>query len=202
MKTTGFCRLGLATLAVAMLSVAVAGCESTPTKEELRPGTSDLVVGDQGMQSKDLVQMTDKMAPDLLKIPEIVQNPNKIVIVMKPITNHLEDQPGRDLTIYVARLRALLNEHARDRLAFVEEKKTTEALQAAEGAGNTDVFEEGSRGPGQPPTRIIPQYVLTGEFYSKTERATTYYFCEFHLTNLKTGVIVWNGHYDVRTLNY
>jgi len=205
MKTHGLRNLTLASVAGAALAAGVAGltgCESTPTKSDLRPGNSDLVVGDRGMQSKDLIEMTDKMAPDLLKIPEISRNPNKIVIVMKPIVNQTEDQPGRDMTIYVARIRSLLNQHARDRLAFVEEKKTTENYQAQEGTGNTDIMEEGSRGPGQPPTRIVPQYILKGVFYSKAERATTFYLCTFQLTNMKSGEIVWENSYEVRTLNY
>jgi len=192
------------TFAATVLGVALAlgtlgGCAQTPA--DMRGNPSDLTVGDRGLQAKDLVEMTDKLAPDLLQIPEIVRNPNKVVIVMTGIENQTGD-PTQNMNIYVARLRTLLNQHARDRLAFVEQRHTTEGLQAAEGPGNTDPFEEGSRAgaPGGS-GRLLPQMALKGVFMSLDKANSHYYLCTFQLTSIRTGEIVWEGRYEVKTLD-
>src|SRR6476620_8875182 len=100
--STKFAALAL----TAAIGLSVGGCEKN--RDEMRPDM-DTVLTEHGLQSRDLREMTDKLAPDIMQIPEIGQNPNKIVIVMKPIQNKLESDPGRDLTIYVARLKSLLN---------------------------------------------------------------------------------------------
>ena len=149
--------------------------------------------------------MTDKMAHDLLRIPEIVQNPYKVTVVIKTPANHFETDPGRDLTIYVARLKALLNSSsARDRMAFVEQQATLRKFQSEElGGQNHDPFEDASRGGVAPPPdpRVKPQFVLTGDFYEKNNGKTSYYLCTFHLLDINTGVQVWENFYEVRTLN-
>ena len=190
------------TLAATLSLLSLAACSSTPTYDQMRPDPGAVVAGDHGLQSKDLQEMTDRMAPSVLKIPEIAQNPHKVVVVMTGVENKLRSNPSEDLTIYTARIRGLLNRYAPDRVAFVENRRTTEGLQAAEGAGNSDPFEEGSRGPGAPPTRYVPQYSLKGVFYDKPNSATTYYLCTFQLTNIKTGMIVWEDTYEVRVGNY
>jgi hypothetical protein len=187
-------------MAVAALTLgAIGGCEQTP--EEMRGNPSNLTPGDHGLQSKDLIEMTDKMAPDLLKIPEIVANPHKVVIVVTGIENQTGN-PTEPMNIYVARLRVLLNEHARDRLAFVEHRATTDAIQAQEGGGGGDAFEEGSRNgaPGGS-GRLVPQYALKGVFMSLDRSKSNYYLCTFQLTSIHSGEIVWEGHYEVKTLN-
>lgn len=188
----------------ACLSLALlGGCKSQPSYDEMRPDPSSIVKGDTGLQSKDLIEMTDKMAPDILKIPEIAANPTKVVIVVTGIDNRTASAAGEDMRIYTARLRSLLNQHARDRLAFVEQRKTTQALQAQEGQVANDPFEEASRrGAPAAPTAYQAQYALKGEFYDKTNRQTTFFLCTFQLTNLKTGEIVWENSYETRTLNY
>jgi len=187
----------------ACLTLAVlGGCSHTPTYDEMRPDPSSIQPGDRGLQSKDLIEMTDKMAPDLLKIPEIAANPSKVVIVMTGVENRTSSLAGQDMRIYTARLRSLLNQHARDRLAFIEQRKTTQALQAAEGPVSNDTFEEASRrGAPAPSTAYQAQYALKGEFMDLANRQTSFYHCTFQLTNLRTGEIVWEGSYETRALN-
>jgi PBP1b-binding outer membrane lipoprotein LpoB len=138
----------------------------------------------------------------LIQIPEIVQNPNKITVVMTGIDNKTS-QPYADLTIFLARLRGKLATESHDKIAFYEKKATTANLQQTEGAGgNSDPFEEGSRtGIAPPPSRVVPNYALKGEFYDQPNVQTTYHLCQFELTNIQTGQIVWTGTYEVRTLN-
>jgi hypothetical protein len=71
----------VACLTLAMACAAgMAGCEST--RAEMRPDMDTIVRGERGPQAKELREMTDRMAPDLLQIPEIVQNPYRVTVVM------------------------------------------------------------------------------------------------------------------------
>jgi hypothetical protein len=183
------------------LLVAAAGCDNT--HDTMRPDMDTVVKGDHGLQSADLRQMTSKMAPDLLQIPEIVQNPYRVTVVVKGVQNKTEDMPGRNLDIYAARLAGLLNSsQARDRMLFVEERATLENLQNQELGNRGPNFEDETR-TGQPPAnpRIQPQFALYGTFYSQAGGRTTYYLCQFQLTDLRTGAKVWENQYEVRTLN-
>ncbi len=166
-----------------------------------RPGVSAFDPGDQGLQSRDLVDMTNRLAADLLKIPEIAQNPNKVIIVMTGIDNKTS-QPWQNDQIYLARMRALLNQYARNRIAFVIQPQQLQQLQQQE-LGSTGGADFGQSTRGQVPqnTRMIPQYALKGVFYDLPNSATTYYLCTFQLVNLQTGELVWEGHYETRTLN-
>lgn len=181
-------------------AAAISGCSDHPSEYEVRQDPSSLVKGDTGLQSKDLITMTDDMGAKIIQIPEIAQNPYKVVIVMTAIENRTT-VPSEDLTIYLARIRANLNKFARDKVAFVEKRAVTANLQATEGAANTDPFEEGSRGAGpQQPGPMTAQYALKGVFYDKPNNVTNFHYCTFQLTNMRTGEIVWEGDYEVRTL--
>ncbi|MHB1767257.1 MAG: hypothetical protein ACYCUV_05320 [Phycisphaerae bacterium] len=176
------------------------GC-AQPGYNAYRPGVSSFQPGDQGLQSRDLVDMTNRLAADLLKIPEIAQNPNKVIIVMTGIANKTS-QPWQNDQIYLARMRALLNQYARDRIAFVIQPQQLQQLQQQElGGAGGDAFEQSSRGQVPQNSRMIPQYALKGVFYDLPNSATTYYLCTFQLVNLQTGEVVWEGHYETRTLN-
>ncbi len=186
-------KLTLACVAT-ILACAVVGC-GEKSRAEMRPDMDKVVSDEHGLQSRDLREMTDRLAPDLLTIPEITQSPYRVTIVVKSIDNKTEDMPGHDLDIYVHRLAGLLNQApTRDRLLFVEQKAVLEKMQNEELGGTP-----GTATPGD--TRIKPQYALYGTISSMDNNKTTYYYCEFKLTSLLTGAEVWQGHYEVRTLN-
>ena len=191
------CKLG-AGAAIAG-SLLLSGC-SQPGYSAYRPGISSFQPGDQGLQSRDLVDMTNRLAADLLKIPEIAQNPNKVIIVMTGIDNKTS-QPWQNDQIYLARMRALLNQYARNRIAFVIQPQQLQQLQQQELGSTGGGFGQSSRGQAPRNTRLIPQYALKGVFYNLPNSATTYYLCTFQLVNLQTGEVTWEGHYETRTLN-
>jgi len=179
-------------------ALAGAGCEKT--RDELRPDM-DTIRGDtRGLQARDLREMASRLAPDLLQCADIVRNPYRVTIVMKDMANKTDNMPGRELTIYVAKLTSLLNTGVTaDRLLFVEQQATLRNMQAQE-LGNPDPFGDAGRAPTADP-RVLPQFALYGEVRSMVSGRTTYYLFTFHLTNLTTGGQSWNGSYEVRTLN-
>jgi hypothetical protein len=179
-------------------ALAGVGCEKS--RDELRPDMDRVMDGDRGMQSRDLREMSARLAPDLLACADVARNPYRVTIVMKGMDNKTEDMRGRDLTIYVAKLTSLLNTgQTADRLMFVENLAKLQAMRAQEGI-NPDPFGDAGRVP-TADQRLVPQYYLAGELYSMVNGRTTYYLVQFHLTNFSTGAQVWNGSYEVRTLN-
>jgi len=179
----------------------MAGCE---TRDQMRPDM-DTIQAESGLQSRDLREMTDKIAPDLLQIPQIVNNQYRVIITVKGVENHLEGEQGRDIDIYIARLAGLLNSHAaRDRVVFVEDRATVDRMAAGEiPRTNTDPFEEGSRvqGSAPPNPQLTAQYALYAKFRSIHNSKTTYYLCDFYLTDLRSREIVWQKPYETKTLN-
>ena len=178
----------------AMLSVAlILGAAALGCEEKPRPDVDRTLEGP-GLQSRDLREMTDRMAPDLLTIPEITQNPNRVTIVLKGVQNNQEEDHTRNLDIYTDRLAGLLNSSsARDRLAFIEENATLRNLQSQ---------ELGTPAAGSIDPKIQPQFALTGKFDSMRDSKSTYFLCQFKLTDLQTGRIVWTNQYDTRTWNH
>jgi hypothetical protein len=191
-------QLALITLAASGL-LAFPGCEKS--RDEMRPDM-DKIVEESGLQSRDLREMTDRMAPKLLAIKEIAGSPYKVIVVCEGVTNKMEGEETRDIDIYIARLAGLLNSSAaRDRMTFVEKRPVVDKM-AAEELGNRDPMEQGSRYPSQAPNpQLTAQYALYGEFRSMRNSKTTYYLCTFKFTNLNTRAIVWQDMYDTRTLN-
>jgi PBP1b-binding outer membrane lipoprotein LpoB len=203
MKMLDKTSLSLIVSAIASCVLVSAGCQQQPTYSQARPDVSAYAPGDTGLQSRDLVDMTDQLTADLLKIPEISQNPTQVIIVMSSLQNQTS-QPWQNNQIYLARMRALLNQYARDRLTFVLPPGQLQQLQQQNLSGNNnDAFEQSSRAAAPAPSAtLVPQYALTGTFYDQPNTSTTYYLCTFQLVNLQTGAITWEGHYEVRTLNF
>ncbi len=173
----------------------LAACEDRP-----RPDV-DATLGGPGLTSRDLREMTDRMAPDLLTIPEIANNQTRITVVVKGVKNNQEGDNTRNLDIYVDRLADLLKtSSARDRILFVEENATLRNLQAQE-LGTPDPFGDAGRAGTTDDQRILPQFALTGKFDSERDSKTTYFQCAFQLLDIRTGAVVWTDTYDTRTWN-
>jgi len=183
-------RLTFSALALGCTLALAAGCEKS--RDELHPDMDKVMEGDHGPQSRDLREMASRLAPDLMAAPVIARNPNRVIIVMDHMENFTEDAPGRNMDIYLAMLTGLLNTpQTADRLLFLEPRETMAGLQAR---------ELGSNAPPSP-AQMTAQFSLHGKVYSKHDGRTSYYYFQFTLTDLQTRAQVWNGNYDVRTLN-
>jgi PBP1b-binding outer membrane lipoprotein LpoB len=148
-----------------------------------------------------LREMAANLAPKVLECDDVRKSGGPVSVVVKNMTNKTRDIGGQDMDIYVAKLAGLLNTNVtKDRLTFVEERATLQNMQAQE-LGSPDPYGQAGRVPAAD-GRVLPQYALYGTVYSLDGCATTYYYFEFKLTNLVTGVEAWHGDYDVRTLNY
>ena len=187
--------------ALLLCSLALVPACHNPTYGEERPDPSSLVAGDTGIQSSDIIGITDQLAPTVLGIPEVAQNPNRITVVVDDMKNATRSRPGENLNIFTERLADNLAAHATAHVAFQARKAETQRLQQEEGGGTPDIFEEGSRNGVPAQTRRIPQFALQGTLFDQPNNSTTYYYVQFKLVNITTGDEVWRRSYDLKVRN-
>src|ERR1700752_2803106 len=97
-------RIEYHSLAMAVLAAGfVAGCASEGVQNpsgvavtEMRPDERGFVAGT-GIESQDLVSVTDKMARSVLGIPEIARAQTKPFIVLEPVTNNTRFPINKDI---------------------------------------------------------------------------------------------------------
>jgi PBP1b-binding outer membrane lipoprotein LpoB len=170
------------------LPILLAGCTTEAINKDAKTTFLD---------STDLVTMTDQMAHSIVADPQvagvIAQKP--MIIVMKPIINETNEIIRKGVKeLYVHRVRVQLSGHPmlRDKFVFVLNQADYDKLRSEEG------LNPGELGPTD--TRVQPEYALTGTFYVNTnvstQRRSDTYLCTFRLTNLATGLELWEGKYE------
>ena len=99
--------------------------------------------------------------------------------------------------MFLRRLKVNLDRMGKGRVTFVENRAKLQELQNRELDAPQDPFGQG--GTGRPATgRLQPDYGLYCRVSDLPNRGTNYYFFEFTVTDLKTGVQPWTDAYEVR----
>ena len=149
------------------------------------------------LDSVDLVRMTDDMAMKIVADPEVqaaIAADGQLPVVVQPVENRMvaEVLPRGPAQAFTARVRVLLSRHAPDRFTWVMNRDAFYDLRARE--------VEIDLGP--PPERVQPRYALTSIFSSLTKedvkRRSAYYLCEYQLTDITGGNLLWSGSYEVK----
>ena len=136
--------------------------------------------------SADLVAASDAVATKIANRADIRSLDHRTVIVMDTVTNRTSD-PSADFQIYLARIRALLNESsASNVVVFVESRAKAEQIKAREGY------------PADASRRTLPQYALTATFYDLPQKSGKYYLLTFQLVDLGNDLVQWEGSYEVK----
>lgn len=177
--------------------LGIVGCAHNRPADyaDRRPPIDSTDPRDSGLQSKDVVASTDQLAMDLLSIPEVTRNPNRLTMVVSNVENRSAD-PRFNYDIFVERLRVKLSEHGRDRIALIENRDKLRDLQSRELDSPRDTFGQGGRGGG--PNGIQPDFALYGKIYEMPNRATSYYFCQFNVVDLRSREQIWSRSYEVK----
>jgi hypothetical protein len=159
-----------------------AGCAYDYDHE--RPDVGDTVAGDRRIQSRDVVEASDRVAEYLLQLPEF-NGPTRKTMVVTAIDNMTSD-PFYNYDIFIQRLRTNLGQYGRDRIMLIENRERVQGLRNDELEGPVDTFGQGDGSMQTPPTSVQPEFALYGKITEMPNRETRYYFCEFTVTNLKT----------------
>ncbi|HEY1108511.1 MAG TPA: penicillin-binding protein activator LpoB [Opitutaceae bacterium] len=182
----------------------LAGCATTAGVQnpsgvpvtEMRPDERGTVAGT-GVESQDMVAVTDKMARSILSIPQISRAQNPPSIVLDPVVNNTRFPINKD--IFLTRLRVQLNSKAMGQVSFLDREmmKTLERERELKRSGQVtasadpNVVEFGGA-----------DYFLTGKLDGMTTRTSQgtsdYVLYSFRLTDARTSRIVWEDSAEVK----
>ncbi len=192
-KHTFACLAGLCGIAALLL----AGCASEnyagkPAKP-MDPGERGFVAGT-GIESQDLVQVTDKMARSILGTPQIANAKNPPTIGLLPVENNTRFPIQKD--IFNKRIQALLNSRCAGKVVFVarerlEAVKREKSMKAAGEVTNT----------GEKPL-LGADFFLTGELTGLSSASSAgrsdYVLYTFKLIDAENSAIVWEDMAEIK----
>ena len=195
-----FCSATLTLSAAALLS---AGCASSGVKNpsgagvtEMRPDERGFVAGT-GIESQDIVSVTEKMARSILNTPQIANAQGTPCVVLDPIKNETRFPINKD--IFLTRIRTELNHKATGKVSFLARDRM-EALQK----------EQQLKRSGQVTANADPNVVefkgadffLTGTLQGLSTRTSAgtsdYILYAFQLIDARTSAIVWEDSAEIK----
>ena len=150
-----------------------------------------------GVESQDLVGVTDKMARNILGVSQIASAATPPIIVLDPVENKTRFPINKD--IFLTRIRSELNKKsggkvtflARDRMAALEKERNLKREGAVTASSDANVQEfKGA------------DYFLTGSLEglsTRTKAGTSdYILYAFQLIDARTSAIVWEDNAEIK----
>ncbi len=150
-----------------------------------------------GVESQDLVAVTDRMARSILGIPAIAQARVAPVVALDPVVNETRFPINKD--IFLTRLRTQLNSKAAGRVSFLarENMRTLERERQLK----QDGLVTASSDPNQVEF-LGADYFLTGKLQGMSTRTSQgvsdYILYSFQLIDARTSVIVWEDMAEIK----
>jgi len=190
------------TLFIGIALWAVTGCSTNinstrgPSVTELRPGERGFVAG-LGVESQDLVTISEKMARGILGAEPISNAEGKPVVVLEPINNDTRFPIDKD--IFLTRIRVALSKNAAGKINFVarEHMDKLEKERDLKISGQVTGGEKitGNKFKGA-------DFILTGTFKAISSRgasgASDYVLYTFQLIDPNTSDIVWEDFHEIK----
>ena len=185
------------TLATAVVAGLISGCASSSGVKnpsgvpvtQMRPDEQGFVAGT-GIESQDLVAVTDKMARSILGVPQIVNAQGTPCVVLDPVDNQTRFPINKEM--FLTRIQSQLISKAQGKIVFVARDR----MQALE-------KERAMKQAGQVTSSSDPNVVefkgadffLTGKLSGLTTRTkagtSDYILYTFELIDVRTSAIVW-----------
>jgi PBP1b-binding outer membrane lipoprotein LpoB len=192
-----------APLLITSALVLTAGCSSPGVKNpsgipvtRMNADEQGFVTGT-GVESQDLVAVTDKMARSILAIPQIANATTPPKIVLDPVVNNTRFPINKD--IFNTRIRTELNKKslgkvtflARDRMSSLDKERSLK--RTGEVTATTDPNKQEFLGA---------DYFLTGELQGMSTRTkagtSDYVLYAFQLIDVRTSAIVWEDSAEMK----
>ena len=198
-------RIVLRSLAIAAATAAaalIAGCASGVQNPSGVPVTrlnadeKGFVAGT-GVESQDLVAVTDKMARSILAIPEIQKAQGLPRVVLLPVENQTRFAFNKD--IFLDRIRVQLNSKAQGKVRFLARdrmealEKEREMKRAGQLTSSSDPVVQEFKGA---------DFFLTGKLSGMTTKAragtSDYILYTFQLIDPRTSDIIWEDSAEIK----
>jgi penicillin-binding protein activator len=190
-------------LSAAATGLFLSGCANQGVKNpsgvpvtEMKADERGFVAGT-GVESQDLVTVTDKMARSILSIPQIARAQSAPRVVIDPVINETRFPINKD--IFLTRIRTQLNSKAagqviflaRERMATLERERALKQQGAVTASADPNVVEfKGA------------DYFLTGKLQGMSTRTTAgvsdYILYSFQLIDARTSDIVWEDVAEIK----
>jgi PBP1b-binding outer membrane lipoprotein LpoB len=198
MQSTSRLVLAGAAVGAALLAGCATGVQNpsgTPVTE-MRPDEAGFVRGT-GVESQDLVVVTDKMSRSILGIPQIARAQHAPSVVLEPVVNNTRFPINKDM--FLTRIRVMLNSKSAGQVSFLDREmmKSLERERELKRTGQVtasadpNVVEFGGA-----------DYFLTGKLEGMTTRAAAgtsdYVLYTFRLTDARTSRIVWEDFAEIK----
>lgn len=175
--------------AIGLATLAMVGCSRDYGK--VRPPVDELSDNGRGLQGKDVVSASDRMASELLASPALNSSKTQWTIVVDRVENLSSSQRG-NLDIFLLRLRAKLSQLGQGRVTLIENKAKLNDLQVRE-------LDNPTGSPTAPlPGRLQPDYYLSAKLADLPSGEATYFLVDFTLSK-NDRTIPWEGIYEVST---
>ncbi len=189
--------------AFAALLGLMAGCASSGVKNPSGVGVTQMnadeagFVRGTGVESQDLVAVTDKMARGILTIHEIANAQGAPRIVLEPVVN--DSRFAINKNIFLTRIRTQLNSKARGKVVFLDRDMmaTLEHERQLKASGQVTASSD---------PRIQEfkgaDFFLTGKLEGMTTKTTKgtsdYILYSFRLTDARTSDIIWEDSAEIK----
>jgi len=190
-------------LSTVALAAFVSGCASSGVKNPSGVPVTHMTADEQGfvagtgVESQDLVAVTDKMARSILAIQQIANAPTPPKIVLDPVNNNTRFPINKD--IFNTRIRTELNKKslgkvtflARDRMAALDKERNLKRTGELTATADPKMQEF-----------LGADYFLTGELQglsTRTKAGTSdYILYAFQLIDVRTSAIVWEDSAEIK----
>ena len=175
-----------------------AGCASPSGIPVTEMGADERgFVAGTGVESQDLVSVTDKMARSILAIPEIAHASSTPRVVLEPVKNETRFAINKD--IFLTRIRTQLNSKASGKVRFLA-RENMDALEREQKL-KQDGLVTASADPNVVEFRGA-DFFLTGKLQGLSTRTTAgvsdYILYSFQLIDARTSEIVWEDAAEIK----
>jgi PBP1b-binding outer membrane lipoprotein LpoB len=192
-----------APLYLTVTGALLVGCASTGVKNpsgvsvtQMKGDEAGFVRGT-GIESQDLVTVTDQMARTILNIPEIAGAKGIPRVVLEPVVNETRFPINKDM--FLTRIRGQLNIKARNKVRFLarEQMAALEREQALKQSGQVTSSSD---------PNVVEfkgaDFFLTGKLQSLTTRTSAglsdFVLYSFQLIDARTSDIVWEDQAEIK----
>jgi penicillin-binding protein activator len=190
-------------LAAAVVVGLLTGCASSGVKNpsgvpvtQMRADEQGFVAGT-GVESQDLVAVTDKMTKSILSIQQIASAQGTPRVVLDPVENATRFPINKD--IFLSRIRAELNSKAHGKVIFLARERMA-ALQHEQ-----QLKQSGQVTSSSDPNKVEfkgADFFLTGKLSGLSTRTAAgtsdYILYTFQLIDARTSDIIWEDSAEIK----
>ena len=199
MKRKSICN----TCVIVLVAALICGCASSGVKNPSGVGVTQLRADEQGfvagtgVESQDLVGVSDKMARSILGTPQIANAQQTPRVALLPVENATRFPINKE--VFLDRMRAQLNTRAMGKVIFLAREQMA-ALQQERQMKQTGEVTSSSE------PKVVEfkgaDFFLTGKLSGLSTRTSTgvsdYILYTFQLIDARTSDIVWEDSAEIK----